>query len=564
MSVLRNEYPRPHFKRDGKSCFSLNGKWDFCIGTDGEFDRKINVPFVPESKASGIGETFEEKYVRYRRSFTLPQGFSDGNRRILLHIGACDWQATVRINGITAGIHRGGYTPMEFDITPLLRDGENTVSVEAFDDNANPLQPSGKQAADAPHGCFYTRCTGIWQSVWLESVPQTYIKRVKILPDTDGEKADFTVILSDPDTVFAQVLFRGEPVGKLSAEATMSSSTEAVAKFSIPIENPRLWDVGCPNLYDVRLSAGEDCVETYFGMRSIKTDGRKLLLNGKPLFMRLVLDQGYYPNGIYTAESADEFERDIDLCIAAGFNGARMHMKVFEPGYICAADKKGFLLWGEYPNWGLDISRPQATEVMLPEWEEILCRDVNHPSIIGWCPFNEAFPGENTDIMKKAASLTKSFDPTRLLIDTSGYVHSAQTDIYDVHDYEQNAEVFASHYENIPDSAFTNGFEGDLGYDGKIPYFVSEFGGAFYDADAVSENNGQESGNPWGYGDAPKDEKQFIERLSSLCKTLRDNPDVCGFCYTQFTDVMQEMNGLFTFDRREKFNTEIIRKAVKG
>lgn len=568
MTAKRNEYPRPDLVRSQNTFLSLNGQWDFGLGEEGEYDRKINVPFVPESKASGVEEIFDEKTVRYRRTFTLPDGFSAKGRRVLLHIGACDWRATVRINGVTAGVHRGGYTPVELDITPLLKSGENTVSVDAFDDTANPLQPSGKQAADAPHGCFYTKCTGIWQSVWLESVPDAYIKRVKILPNTDEGKAEFTVTSSLPENISAQVFFKGKKVGEGSAKAEPvgnAACSEAAACFSITIENPVLWDVGCPNLYDVRLFCGEDSAETYFGMRSIKVDGKKLLLNGKPLFMRLVLDQGYFQNGIYTAENADEFARDIDLCLHAGFNGARMHMKVFEPAYICEADKKGFLLWGEYPNWGLDISRPEADGVMLPEWEEILRRDVNHPSIIGWCPFNEAFPGQNTDIMKKAVALTKSFDPTRLVIDTSGYVHSADTDIYDVHDYEQNPEVFASHYKSISSSdAYTDGFDGDIGYDGNKPYFVSEFGGAFFDADRLCENNSQESGNPWGYGAAPEDENEFVGRLAALCKILRDNPDICGFCYTQFTDVMQEMNGIFTFDRREKFSTEKIRKAVEG
>lgn len=555
MSVKRNEYPRPNFRRAEGTFFSLNGKWEFGYGKNGEYDREITVPFVPEASASGIGECSDEKYVRYRRTFTLPESFLQG--RVLLHIGACDYETTVWINGVSAGVHVGGYTPIELDITALLRPGENTVTVMAFDDTANPLQPSGKQAADAPHGCFYTKCSGIWQSVWLESVPEKYIKSVKILPDVKGEKADFTVELSETGRVFAEVTFGGEMVGSACTEGKTVS-------FSVSVPSPHLWDIGQGSLYDVRLSFEKDTVDTYFGMRCVETEGRKLLLNGKPLFMRLVLDQGYYPEGIYTAADPADFADDIDRCIAAGFNGARMHMKVFEPGYIFEADKKGFLLWGEYPNWGLDISRPEATDILLAEWEEILCRDVNHPSIIGWCPFNEAFPGDNKYIIKKAVSQTRAFDPTRLVIDTSGYVHSAQTDIYDVHDYEQNPRVFASHYGKFPEGAFTNSCEGNEGYDGKSPYFVSEFGGAFYDLDAVHENSAQESGNPWGYGEAPKNEDEFVERLSALCAVLRAHPDICGFCYTQFTDVIQEMNGIFTYDRREKFNMERVRKAVEG
>ena len=571
--VPRNEYPRPELRRSEESRLCLNGEWYFEIDNDDtgvarrlfdeeRYDCRITVPFVPESRLSGICHTDYMKRVWYARTFVLPQGFDTDCGRVLFHIGAADYDCRVYINGKAAGEHRGGYTPMCFDITDLVTKGENRVNITVYDDTQNPLQPSGKQvSAPEPHGCFYTRCTGIWQSVWLEYVPKNYIKHVKILPDVKNCRAEAEIRLCGDGEVRAEVLFEGETVSVSAAV-----SREGKASLTLTVPAPKLWDIGQGNLYDVRLTFGSDTATAYFGMRSIEVSGNKVFLNGREIFMRLVLDQGYYPDGIYTAGSAEDFRRDIELSMAAGFNGARMHMKIFEPQFIYEADRAGYLLWGEYPNWGLDISRPQAQSAMLPEWEEELRRDVNHPSVIGWCPFNEAFPGENTAIVKEAVRIAKEYDPTRLVIDCSGWVHSAKTDIYDVHDYEQNPDVFASHYAPLVSGGkvFTNGFEGDTGYDGTSPYFVSEFGGAFFDIDSVYENSAQESGTPWGYGEAPADAEAFLSRLSALCAVLRENPAVCGFCYTQFTDVMQEMNGLYSFDRRAKFPAERLRRAVAG
>lgn len=571
--IPRSEYPRPELRRSENTRLCLNGRWFFEI--DGEdtglsrslyekdsYDSEITVPFVPESRLSGIYNTDYMKRVWYTRTFTLPNSFDTARGRVLFHIGAADYECRVYINGVAAGEHRGGYTPMCFDITALLKQGENRVNITVYDDTQNPLQPSGKQvSAPEPHGCFYTRCTGIWQSVWLEYVPKNYITHVKILPDVKNCRAQAEVSLCGDGEVRAQVMFEGKTVSQTSAV-----SLDGKAHLTLCIPSPILWDIGQGNLYDVRLDFGEDSATAYFGMRTVEVSGNKILLNGRELFMRLVLDQGYFPDGIYTAASTEDFRRDIELSMAAGFNGARMHMKIFEPAFIYEADRAGYLLWGEYPNWGLDISHPQAGDAMLPEWREELCRDVNHPSIIGWCPFNEAWPGNNTEIIEKAVRIAKEYDPSRLVIDSSGWVHSVKGDIYDVHDYEQNPAVFASHYKPLVcgGEVFTNGTEGDIGYDGTLPYFVSEFGGAFFDIDSVYKNSGQESGTPWGYGEAPADAEAFLSRLSALCSVLRENPAVCGFCYTQLTDVMQEMNGLYSYDRRAKFPADRLRSAIAG
>lgn len=573
-NIPRNEYPRPSLRRSEESWICLNGEWGLEIDRDDStadsdlytkesYSQRITVPFVPESKASGIEDTGFMKRVWYTRTFDLPHSFDCEKGRVLLHIGACDYHTKVWVNDRSAGEHKGGYTPMTFDVTDHLIKGENRISITAFDDVCNKLQPSGKQSeTELNHGCYYTRCTGIWQTVWLEYVPKSYIKHVKILPDPKNEKADFTVKVCGKGTVYAKISFEGKAVAEAKAVANGGYAT-----FSAHIPEPVLWDIGKGDLYDVELTFCDDKALAYFGMRSIETDGRRVLLNGREIFMCLVLDQGYYPDGIYTASDASEFRRDIELQMAAGFNGARMHMKVFEPGFIHEADKAGYLLWGEYPNWGLDIAREESTPHMIPEWMEAVERDVNSPSIIGWCPFNESFPMGNRALPQLCYDITKQYDPTRLVIDSSGWVHTASTDIYDSHDYDQNPETFKARYDCLitGEGDYPVNYRAlDDGYDGVIPYFVSEFGGSFFDPDAVYENHAQESSNPWGYGEAPANAAELEARIAALCGALRDNGQMCGFCYTQFTDVMQEMNGLFTFDRRPKLPIEKLRRAISG
>ena len=571
MEIPRPEYPRPSLRRGEETWMNLNGTWFFEIDransgkerglqNQTEYSQKIQVPFVPESQASGVGDIDFMERVWYARTFDLPARFDTEKGHVLLHIGAMDYEGEVWINGAPAGSHTGGYTPAVFDITDLVKKGENRINITVADPLRTPLQPSGKQCERYhPYGCFYTRCTGIWQTVWLEYVPKVYIQKVKMLPDVRGEKLDIRVTLSGNAQVCAIVTYKGKPVAKGSVAATGGT-----AVFSLPIPNPVLWGPGEPNLYDIEFTAGEDRVVSYFGMRSIEVEKNRVLLNGKSIFQRLVLDQGYYPKGIYTAQDEKEFSRDIALCMSAGFNGARMHMKIFEPGFIYAADHAGYLLWGEFPNWGLDITRHEAIGIMLPQWLEAIERDCNSPSIIGWCPFNESFPGTNTVIYDLVYQITKLFDPTRLVLDTSGYIHAGKTDLYDVHDYEQNPETFAAHYAPLlaGEKPFFNDLGGNAGYDGKLPFFVSEFGGAFFDIDAAVENSGQNSGSPWGYGDAPRTAEELYQRFAALCTVLLDNPCICGLCYTQFTDVEQEMNGLFAFDRRPKVDVEKLRAIL--
>ena len=562
-AIPRPEYPRPQAERE--DWLNLNGHWEFeedpeqtgegrGLPSGRKLAGRILVPFAPESRLSGLGKTDFMPCVWYRRSFRVPQAWE--GRQIVLHFGAVDYQATVWVNGELVGEHRGGYTPFCFDITQHLRDRDNELVVRAVDDTLSPLQPSGKQS-DKPesYGCHYTRTTGIWQTVWLEPLPRTHLRSFRIYPDLDGKRVTiFATIDGDGRDARLNATARcsGNPVGRTSVPAGGS------VLCTLDLAEVHAWGPGHPFLYDLELSLerdGEevDRVRSYFGLRKLQIDGKRVLLNGVPVFQRLVLDQGYYPDGLYTAPTDEALRRDVELSLAMGFNGARLHQKVFEPRFLYWADKLGYLLWGEYPNWGLDHSHPGALQSMLPEWVEVLLRDHNHPSLIGWCPFNETPVSQDPDLIRTIYRATKALDPTRPVIDTSGYVH-VETDIYDCHHYGQDPEEFATSFEDFKtrDRVWRNFPEDDAPYRGQ-PYFVSEYGGLWW-------NPGQSDERAWGYGERPNTEGEFLTRYRALTETLLLHPRMFGFCYTQLYDIEQEVNGLYTYDRRPKFDPAIIHR----
>ena len=564
-SIPRSEHPKPQFQRD--SWMNLNGLWAFEIdngrsgkarglsAADAQLSSQILVPFCPQSELSGVNHKDFLYGVWYRRTVDLTKEQLSG--RVALHFGAVDYRCEAFVNGVSVGTHTGGYVSFCFDVTEAVHEGENVITVYAEDDERDPLIPRGKQSElFYSHGCDYTRTTGIWQTVWMEFLPETHIEKIKIFPNVETGSFDVEALLKGAGTLAVEASYEGRPMGEASVKAD-----GGLVRLHLPLQETHLWELGCGRLYDLKLTYGADTVQSYAGLRSVRLDGYRFLLNGKSVFQRTVLDQGFYPDGIYTAPSDQALENDIHLSMACGFNGARLHEKIFEERFLYHCDRLGYMVWGEFPNWGLDVTRPDAVYSVLPEWLEEVERDFNHPALIGWCPFNETWDRDHRkqddNVLRAVYLATKSADPTRPCIDTSGNYHVA-TDIYDVHDYEQNVEIFKNHYDELSnggelwDQVNHRGTGVRQQYDGKLPVFISEYGGIGWTKEEKA----------WGYGNMPKSEEEFIERFRSLTSAILDNPRIMGLCYTQLTNVEQEQNGLYTYDRQPKFDVNIFREVL--
>ena len=573
--IPRPEQPRPDLRRDDGAWLNLNGPWQFEIDravsgharglpSGRELAGEITVPFCPESELSGVGEKDFMNCVWYRRLLAVPAMWR--GRRVLLHVGACDYLTTVWLNGRRVGGHEGGYTPLTCELTGALRgDGSDELVLRAEDPAHRGGVPRGKQCPELhSRGCDYTRTTGIWQTVWLEAVPTLFVENVHVWPDP--VRGTFTVqVFVRGEGRFGGIvtaLADGEPV----ASAPLSGRGGGCVFAELALEEPRPWSPADPFLHDILVEVqgegGRDRVATFGGLRHFSTEGTRFLLNGEPVFLRTVLDQGFYPDGVYTAPDLGALERDIDLSMALGFNGARLHEKVFEPAFLHLCDRKGYLVFGEYADWGADFTDPRFGQRMLTQWREALRRDVSHPAIIGWCPLNETMAAGHSPhgewVTRELYRTTKALDPTRPALDTSGHFHF-ETDVWDCHNYAQDVEAFAVAYaplaEGRADEAFTNTRD-QLAYDGRRPYFVSEYGGIKWAPDASTRAG-------WGYGDAPADEDEFLRRFRGLTEALLKNRGVAGLCYTQLTDVEQEVNGLLTDRRRCKFPPETIAAVLR-
>jgi beta-galactosidase/beta-glucuronidase len=586
MTIPRPEYPRPQCVRADWLC--LNGEWQFEIdpGDSGlergllerDLQQRITVPFCPEAPLSGIGNTDFMHAVWYRQTVLVPDAWA--GRRVLLHLQAVDYDATVWVNGREVARHRGGFTPFTCDLHGVAEPGESaTIVVRARDDYHVP-QPRGKQAElYANTGCDYTRTTGIWQTVWLEPVPHCRLLRPRLTPLVAARAIRLDQPLTENRSGYRlRATLRDTQGVVATAECAADADRTPSLDLLIPATRHRVWSPADPHLYDVDIELLDtegraiDQVQSYAGLRSVTTDGSAIKINGHTIFQRLVLDQGYYPDGILTAPSDQALRRDIELSLAAGFNGARLHQKVFEERFLYHADRLGYLVWGEFPDWGCagygpDSDHQQPSATYITQWLEAVERDYSHPSIIGWCPLNETHQPITDrinvldDVTRGMFLAAKALDGTRPVLDTSGYAHRVpEADVYDCHDYEQNPATFRQHYlrnESATGPVFLQNEDNrawSIPYRGQ-PFFVSEFGGIWWNPEAGPEEFS------WGYGDRPASLEAFHDRFAGLTETLLDDPTMFGYCYTQLTDVYQEQNGIYTFDRREKFDMTRIRRV---
>ncbi len=561
-SIPRAEHPQPQFERE--QWLNLNGSWEFGFGEESEPTRAITVPFCFESKASGIGDTSFHPWVVYRRGFSIPLAWK--GKQVLLHFGAVDYLARVWVNGQMLGSHEGGNVPFTFDITAALKAGENTVTVRAWDPPTDRYIPRGKQYWEPKsRSIFYTRTTGIWQTVWMEPVDRTYLDRVQVTANAEG-------------LARIQARVHGEGPG-LMLKTTVSQRGQLLATNIVPADNsrvgtsisvsePKLWSPNAPNLYDLtfELMRGDqvvDRVKSYTGFRTIGLENGRVSLNGRPIYLKMVLDQGYWPESTLTPPSDEAIQYDIRLTKEMGFNGVRKHQKLEDPRYLYWADKMGLLVSSEMAN--AYLFDDQAVERFTREWTEAIARDFNHPSIVIWVPINESWGVPNLhdsrqqSYLKSLYALTHALDSSRFVIDNDGWEHTDMTDLFAVHDYARTGDLLTERYRDlgkpgagVPDNgrpALAPGFQ----YNGT-PVILSEFGGiAFIPA---GHEVPQES---WGYSGVEKTESDALERLRGIYTAISKLRFV-GICYTQLTDVEQEINGLLTYDRKPKFDVKKIRE----
>lgn len=579
--IPKPEYPRPQMVRE--EWMNLNGEWEFEFDDEDKgkeeewflnhsYSRRIQVPFAYQSKRSGIHITDFHDIVWYKREIESKE-LTPG-KRYLLHFQAVDYQAELWVNGSYVGIHRGGHVSFTFEITPYLKEGNNVITLRVEDDSENLELPRGKQFwKETSENIFYTRTTGIWQTVWLEPVNDIYMERIRMTPDVDRKMIRMDIQLDKKAEAFLDVeisyggkrmvcdtvsIFKGRTVREFKLDQNINKEWEH--KFYE-------WTPDNPVLFDVKFSlkSGEvlqDEASSYFAMRKVSVENGRFLLNNRPCYQKMLLDQGYWRDSLMTAPDDEALIKDIMLCKEMGFNGARKHQKIEEERYFYWADKLGFLVWAEFPN--AYIYSERYVENMIPEWIEAMTRDYNHPCIVAWVPLNESWGVDSIMCREEEQAhassmyyLTKSLDTTRMVISNDGWNHT-HSDLLTIHDYDCDGEVLRGRYaslDRILNDMPTNRtlFAKGHHYEGQ-PIIVSEFGGIAYKKNADSG---------WGYANADSDE-EFEEKYKEVVDSLLTSPLVQGFVYTQLCDVEQEINGLLTYDREPKLPMEKIRTINQG
>ena len=564
-SLPRPEYPRPQFER--KDWINLNGEWtyQFDFGKSGTengftnskgFPNKIIVPFCPESKLSGVGYTDFINSLWYQRSIKIPETWN--GKKVILHFGAVDYQSSLYIDGILVGKHWGGTSSFSFDITKYIQYGhQHNLVLSAIDDIRSKQQPSGKQSISLKSaGCNYTRTTGIWQTVWLEAVAKNGLQDCFIVPDLDNSRFTFQPRFY---AVERGMKFRVKLLDGKNVVAQQEVAAGDNISNSLEIKSPKTWSPASPFLYEVvyqvldKNNQVTDEVKGYAGLRKVHIEGNQIFLNNQPIFLRLVLDQGFYKDGIWTAPTDEALKNDIQLSMDAGFNGARLHQKVFEERFHYWADKMGYLTWGESSSWGISENDIESARNFLSEWGEIVLRDRNYPSIIAWSPFNETGGGDQHNrMLTDAYSTTKNIDPTRPVNDASGYFH-VKTDLFTSHNYEQNPDTLKKRLNPTNGTLVYSNNKKQAPYEGQ-PYILDEYGGIKWVQGSAF------AGNSWGYGEGPKTLEEFYNRLEKLTDVIIETKNMAGYCYTQLTDVEQEQNGIYNYDRSKKFDMSRIKK----
>ena len=566
------DYPRPQLVRNNFEL--LNGEWEFAFGNAEnqatDFDKKINVPFTYETKMSGIGDETVYNTVWYKRSINLEEL---NDRRLLLHFEGVDYRAYVYINGKLVGSHLGGYARFSFDISRYVNPGINELTVKV-EDSLSAFQARGKQRwIPQNFGCWYVQTTGIWKSVWMEYVDEVFVKDLKITPvlkegevliefNLDGDVTNKRVEAS------VDISFNEKEINSVKGLVSNGRGVFKIplARFDIMEWGLFTWHPDHPDLYDVdfKLTVDDkasDSFYSYFGLREIRIDGDVILLNNEPLYQRLILDQGYWPDSHLTPPSEEALIKDIDNILALGYNGLRKHQKTEDERFLYWCDVKGVLVWSEMAS--SYTFNDDAVEEFTNQWMEIVRENYNHPCIITWTPFNESWGVLNIKQNRKQQHftegiyhLTKAFDDMRPVIVNDGWEHTI-SDIITLHDYEAEGEVLFNRYMDKKNeilenkvyhcghrSAFSYGYE----YKGQ-PVIISEFGGI-----AFNEEGG------WGYGDKVNGKEDFIKRFDNITTAIKKLPYVCGYCYTQVSDVQQEINGLMKENRDFKIEPEIIKE----